>query len=259
MDAKPRIVHIKSGLTRSVVVVVGALSTWAAPCSVQAALYDLRATPLASFVWSPQLPQIGDPVTVTSTSSARGSPITSYAWDFSDNGSFGRFEPGGPVGSVSFATPGSHVVRLRVSTADALSSVAAETITMTEPPKSAGVLYPFPTVSIRGWIFPSRVKISHLAVRAPGGASIAVTCRHARCPARAVRRLAPSKAGDVAWVSFRQFERVLHAGAILEIRVSRPGKIGEYTRFHVRRRKLPVRSDSCLGLAGIEPIACPRS
>jgi hypothetical protein len=60
-------------------------------------------------------------------------------------------------------------------------------------------------------------------------------------------------------VSFRKFERFLPAGVVLQIRVSKPGKIGAYTRFHVRRRKLPVRSDSCLDLAGVKPIACPRS
>jgi hypothetical protein len=52
-------------------------------------------------------------------------------------------------------------------------------------------------------------------------------------------------------------EGVFPAGAILEVRVSRPGTIGAYTRFHVRRRKLPVRSDSCLDARGVKPIACP--
>lgn len=260
LDAKWRLViRQNSDFARLIVVIAAALSTWVVPRSAAAALYNLHATPLASFVWSPQLPQIGDPVTVMSTSSARGSQITSFAWDFSDNGPFGRFQQGGPVASVAFATPGPHVVRLRVGAADGLTSIAAETITMTEPPRSAGVLYPFPIVRIRGMDFPLRVKISRLAVKAPIGATIAVTCRDARCPAKAARRVAPAKAGHGAWVPFRQFERAIPAGAILEVRVSQPGKIGAYMRFHVRRRKFPVRSDSCLDLAGTKPIACPRS
>jgi hypothetical protein len=261
MDAKPRaVIHLKPDLTRLIVVLAGTLSgIWAVPNGVAAAVYNLRASPMASFVWSPQLPQIGDPVTVTSTSSGRGSPLTSYAWDFSDNGPFGAFQPGGPVGSVAFATPGSHVVRLRVGAADGLTSVAAATITMTAPPASAGVLYPFPMVRIWGTDFPFAVRITRLAVRAPVGARIAVTCGHARCPARATRRTAPSMAGHLTWVRFRQFERVFRAGAVLEVRVSQPGKIGAYTRFHIRRRKLPVRRDSCLDRAGVKPIACPRS
>jgi PKD repeat protein len=246
-------------VTRLIVVLGSVLGISAVPSSAVAALYNLHATPLASFVWSPQLPKIGDNVTVTSTSSARGSPIASYAWDFSDNGPFGRFETGGPVGSVGFATPGPHVVRLRVGAADGLTSIATETIVMSPLPASAGVIYPFPIVSIRGVDFPRGVRISRLAVKAPPGASIRVSCRHARCPAKAARRIAPSKHGRASWVSFRPFERFLPAGAILQVRVSQRGKIGAYTRFHVRRRKLPVRSDSCLDLTGTKPIACPRS
>jgi hypothetical protein len=196
---------------------------------------------------------------VRSTSSARGSPITSYAWDFSDNGPFGRFENGGPVGSVDFATPGSHVVRLRVGTAEALTSIATETIVMAPLPADAGVIYPFPIVSIRGVDRRRGVRISRLAVKAPAGASIAVRCDHARCPARIARRTAPSNSRHGSWVVFRRFERFFRAGALLQVRVSKPGKIGAYTRFHVRRHKLPVRSDSCLDLAGARPIACPRS
>jgi hypothetical protein len=246
-------------MTRPIVLLAGSLTALAVSSSAGAAVYNLRATPLASFVWSPQLPRIGDTVTVRSTSSARGSAITSYAWDFSDNGPFGRFEAGGPVGSVDFGTPGPHVVRLRVGTADALTSIATETIVMAPLPASAGVMYPFPIVSIRGADFPRGVRISRLAVKAPAGARIAVRCGHARCPAKAARRTAPPKSRHGSWVSFRRFERFFPAGAVLQIRVSKTGKIGAYTRFHVRRRKLPVRSDSCLDLAGSKPIACPRS
>jgi hypothetical protein len=250
-------------ISRSIITLVvafgWALAVSAVPSGAEAALYTLHAAPLASFVWSPQLPKIGDNVIVNSTSSARGSPITSYAWDFSDNGPFGRFERGGPVASVGFATPGPHVVRLRVATADGLTSVAAETITMSPLPTSAGVMYPFPLISIRGRDFSSGVRISRLAVKAAGGARIAVTCGHGRCPAKSARRIARSKSGHASWVSIRRFERFLPAGVILQVRVWQPGKIGAYTRFHVRRRKLPVRSDSCLDLGATRPIACPRS
>jgi hypothetical protein len=222
-----------------------------------AAVYNLLGAPTASFVWSPQLPKIGDLVTLRSTSSAVGSRITNYAWDLSDNGPFGEFREGGPIASVSYATPGPHVVRLRVRAANGLSGVTAETITMTPLPASAGVIYPFPIVRISGTDFAFRVRIKRLTVKAPSGARISVTCRHARCPARAAKRTVPSKGGHASWVRFRQLEGFLAAGAVLEVRVSMPGKIGAYTRFHVRRRKLPARSDSCLDPAGVKPIACP--
>ena len=209
-------------------------------------------------MWSPQLPHIGDPITLTSTSSEVGSRITGYAWDFADNGPFGAFETGGPVASASFATPAPHVVRLRVTANNGLSSIAAKTITMTPPPASAGVMYPFPIVRIRGRDFRDRVKITQLAVKAPLGARIKVTCNSRRCPARSASRMAASKRGQAAWVTFQRFKRSLPAGVTLEVRVSRNGEIGSYTRFHVRRRKLPVRADSCLDPAGVKPIACPR-
>jgi PKD repeat protein len=247
-------------LARLIVLVVGTLGVaWTAPSGAAAALYNLLGAPQASFVWSPLLPRIGEPTTLTSTSSVIGSRITSYAWDFSDNGPFGVFENGGPVASVSYATPGQHVVRLRVGAANGLASVAAETITMAPLPESAGVLYPFPTVRISGTDFPFRVRIKRLAVKAPSGARINVTCRHAGCPVRAASRTATSAVGHATWVTLRRFQRSFPAGSVLEVRVSRPGKIGAYTRFEVRRRKFPVRRDSCLDPAGVKPIPCPSS
>jgi PKD domain len=240
-----------------IVFIIALSIMWAAPSGAAAALYNLLGAPRASFAWSPQFPQVGEPVTLSSTSSVVGSRITSYAWDLADNGPFGAFLTGGPVASVSYATPGPHVVRLRVGAANGLKGVDAETITMTPLPASAGVLYPFPVVSISGTYFAFRVRIKRLAVKAPAGSRITITCGHARCPAGAVRRPAGSRRGHETWVRFRPFERFLPSGAILEVRVSKPGKIGAYTRFHVRRQKRPVRSDSCLDPAGLKPMACP--
>ena len=227
------------------------------PSGALAALYNLRGSPIASFVWSPSAPRIGDPITLRSTSKPVGGAITRYAWDLSDNGTFGVFQEGGPIASVSFATPAPHVVRLRVRAADGLASGAAATITMTPPPESASVLNPFPVVSIRGADLPFRVRIRRLAVHAPAGVTIAVTCSHAHCPVRRARRVLRSNAPRATWVRFRAFERFFPAGAVLEVRVSKPGDVGAYTRFHVRARKLPTRRDSCLEPAGPKPIACP--
>jgi hypothetical protein len=58
-------------------------------------------------------------------------------------------------------------------------------------------------------------------------------------------------------VAFRRFERSLRAGVVLEIRVSKPGRIGKYTRFSIRRGRLPVRTDACLASTEPTPIRCP--
>jgi len=224
----------------------------------QASLYDLRAAPRAAFVWTPLFPHIGEPITLTSTSTEPGGRITRYAWDFHDNGTFGAFEEGGPVAGASFATPAPHVIRLRVTDRDGLSSIAAETIRMTAPAPSVHIMDPFPIVRIRGRTFAKRVRIRQLAVKAPAGARIRVRCR-GRCPVRSASLLSAPRAGRVKWVRVRRFERSFPAGAALEVRVSRNAEIGAFTRFAVRRHKLPLRSDSCLDAGGSRPIACPSS
>ena len=123
------------------------------------------------------------------------------------------------------------------------------------------LMQPFPIVRIAGSETSSGVHLSLLTAQAPVGARVSVRCRGRGCPARSESRVAASrksKAGTVM-VEFRRFERTLRAGVSLEVRVSEPGQIGKYTRFAVRRGGLPVRVDSCLGPAGVKPIACPSS
>jgi plastocyanin len=66
-----------------------------------------------SFVWSPHDPLVGQLVTFVSTSTASGNnTILSQLWDLNGDGKFG--DQVGSTASTSFATPGGHVVRLRV-------------------------------------------------------------------------------------------------------------------------------------------------
>jgi PKD domain len=227
------------------------------PRASTAALYNLKAFPLASFTWFPRFPHTGEAISLVSTSKAVTSPIVAYAWDVADNGPFGPFIAGRPVTTTTFATPASHQVRLRVTAADGASSVAVQTIQMSTPPP--GVLFPFPIVRIVGTVFRSRVKLKLLAVKAPAGALITVTCQGRKCPARSARRPAATRGTRAVWARFHPFEHVLPAGAVLQIRVSRNAEIGAYTRFAVRRSRLPVRADSCLDPAGVKPVACPSS
>jgi hypothetical protein len=222
-----------------------------------ASLYNLAGSPRASFVWSPQLPQIGETITLRSTSTELGGRITKYAWDFHDNGPFGAFEEGAPVASASFATPAPHVIRLRVTDQNGASNIASESVQMARPPASAGLMYPFPIVRIMGRVFAFRVTISRLAVEAGAGALITLSCTQHRCPIHFKRRTSASKGGRLIWTRFPRFERSFPAGVALTIRVSATGEIGAYTRFAIRRRRFPARLDSCLDPSGVRPIACP--
>jgi len=221
-----------------------------APETSPAATYKLSAPPVASFRWFPSSPRVGERFSLVSTSSDPTSPIVAFAWDVADNGPFGAFLPGGPTTRAVFSTPADHVVRLRVTSADHLSSVAAATIHMSDPPQ--GVLRPFPTVRIVGRLVHGGIRLSILRVKAPAKARIKVNCRGRGCPLRAQGRTATART-----VRFPAFQRFLRAGVSLSVRVSKGTKIGAFTRFAVRRGKLPVRADSCLDPAGIKPVPCP--
>jgi hypothetical protein len=213
----------------------------------------LGAPPSASFKWFPAVPQTGEPVSLVSTSSDTSSPIVALAWALG-----GPFQGGGTVLTTAFSTPGGHLVRLLVTNAYGLSSVASETINVVGP--RVPLMQPFPVVRIAGTETRSGVKLRLLRVQqAPAGARITVRCRGRRCPVRFASRATPSRKLEGSSVEFRAFERSLHFGVSLEILISKPGEIGKYTRFKLRRGKLPERVDMCLDAAGIKPLVCPFS
>jgi len=211
--------------------------------------------PTASFKWFPPVPQTGEPVSLVSSSIDAASPITAFAWSLA---SAAVFQGGGSVLSTSFSTAGAHVVRLRVSNAAGLSSVATETIDVVG--RATPLMQPFPVVRIAGSYDPRGVKLRLLRVQQmPAGARVTVRCKGDGCPLKSVSRLAVSRKQNVAPIEFKRFERSLPAGVSLEVLVSKPGEIGKYTRFKVRRAKLPERVDTCLDPAGAQPLACPAS
>jgi hypothetical protein len=53
-----------------------------------------------------------------------------------------------------------------------------------------------------------------------------------------------------------RFERFLRAGILLQIRVTRPGRIGSYTSFLIRSNKAPRRTDRCLSSTTSKPMNC---
>ena len=214
--------------------------------------------PRASFNWFPSAPTVGETVTLVSSSTDASSPITAFAWALSRNAPFGA---GKPLMTTSFSTAGAHLVRLRVSGRNGLSSVAAETIPVAPAPLT--LMQPFPIVRIAGSETPKGVRLTTLTVQAPPGARVTVSCQGRGCRARSESRVAASRVRNTAAgmvpISFKRFEHTLRAGVILRIRVSKPGEIGKYTRFIVRRGQLPERLDTCLDPGGFKPMACPSS
>lgn len=217
--------------------------------------------PVASFEWFPQTPTTGESVSLVSSSTDIDSPITAFAWALSSNGAFAA---GKPVLTTSFATPGGHVVRLRVTDAAGRSSIATETVPVTARPRV--LMQPFPVVRIAGSVTPKGARVTLLTVQTPVGARVTVACHGPGCKTKSESRLATvsskskSKSGaGVVLLSFHRFERPLRAGVILKVLVSKSGEIGKYTSFVIRRHKLPVRTDACLASASSKPTPCPTS
>jgi hypothetical protein len=92
-------------------------------------------------------------------------------------------------------------------------------------------------------------RITLLSVRGPQKAQVGVRCVGRRCPVKEVTL--PSANGRV-----HAFERFLRAGIQLQIRVTRPGRIGSYTSFLIRARRAPLRVDRCLPSHSTKPVRC---
>jgi hypothetical protein len=212
--------------------------------------------PVASFTWVPASPTVGQAVSLASNSTGVSSPLSGFGWDVGSN----QFASGGPSVTTSFATPGAHVVRLQVSDANGLSSVAARTINVTA--QALRLMQPFPIVRIAGSETSSGASVKLLTVQAPATTKVAVMCTGRGCKTKSESRIATassksrSKAGAIM-LAFPRFQRALQAGAMLQIRVSKAGEIGKFTSFRIRRNKLPVRIDACLQPTRSNPSPCP--
>jgi hypothetical protein len=123
------------------------------------------------------------------------------------------------------------------------------------------MLAPFPLVRLAGVVSRSTVKITVLSVRAPVGARVSLTCRGRSCPVRRAARTIAAKGGRTAQtVRFdRLRNRRISAGTVVEVRVTRAGRVGKYVRFTFVKGRAPKRSDRCLVPGSSRPSACPAS
>ena len=111
-------------------------------------------------------------------------------------------------------------------------------------------LSPFPVVRIRGSVTATGARIALLTVRAPRGARIEARCRGRSCRTRRV--VMPSR----RLTRVRALERHFRSGTVIELLVTRRGRIGKYTRFRVRRGRAPARTDGCATFAPSRRTRC---
>jgi hypothetical protein len=117
---------------------------------------------------------------------------------------------------------------------------------------------PFPLVRLAGLVYASSVKVTVLSVRAPVGARVTITCRGSSCPLRrSARRIAAKGGRTVQTITFSRLRNQrLRPGTVLEVRVTRAGRIGKYVRFTFVKARAPKRSDRCLTPGRTAPSAC---
>ena len=123
---------------------------------------------------------------------------------------------------------------------------------------------PFPVVRISGQFSSRGVRIRRLTIDAPPGSAVKVRCGGRGCPFKRLRRtisqrvLANRELPPTRLLRVRTLEgRLLRPGVKLRLFVTRPDAIGKYTRFTIRRRKSPSRTDMCLVPGSARPLSCP--
>jgi hypothetical protein len=118
------------------------------------------------------------------------------------------------------------------------------------PPEA---IAPFPVVRIAGSFGPRGIRIDQLLITAPDGARVEIRCRGRGCPFKKLVRTIGIRSMRVH--RFRR--RMLRPGAVVQVWVTRPGEIGKYTRFRIRKGRTPARVDRCLMPGSKAPVACP--
>jgi PKD repeat protein len=205
--------------------------------------------PIASFGVTPSTPLTDDVVMFAAAASDPDGSVSSIAWDLNGDGSFA--DASGPVASRTFAAPGAYTVAMAVTDSSGATTVTSGAVAVAARPPT--MLQPFPIVRLTTRGTRRGVRVLRLGVVAPPGSRVTVRCRGRGCGTTDQVRLVRSPARPLR---FRALEHRMRAGVVLEVRVTSPGKIGKYTRFHLHRAKPPNRVDLCLPPGQPAPAPC---
>lgn len=115
-------------------------------------------------------------------------------------------------------------------------------------------LAPFPVVVIAGRVGPRMTRVTGFVVRGPRRALVSVRCRGRRraCPIGSTRRRIPGSRR----LRIRAVQRAYRRGAVLDVRVTRPERIGKFTRITFRSDRTPRRVERCLEPGSATPVRC---
>ena len=197
----------------------------------------LNRPPTASFTLAPARPVARERVLLTSTSVDPDGPIVAQQWDLDGDGAFD--DAVGETAPYIWGKAGTYPIALRVLDRDGAAAIArANVVVDPRPPKQFRTA---PLVRFVGSPTATGAHLDLLTVAAPRGARIGVRCRGGGCPYRHKRTTSKGKT-----VKLRRLARNYRAGAVIEIRVTKPETIGKFTRLRIVAGRTPKRIDRCL-------------
>ena len=106
-------------------------------------------------------------------------------------------------------------------------------------------------VRYAGHVTSNATILTLVRVKAPSGVRVSGVCRGRGCPRRSRGAQALRRRG------LGHLKGSYRPGAVIEIRVTRKGRIGKYTRIRILKHKPPTRLDACLFPASRKPRRCP--
>jgi PKD repeat protein len=253
----------------------GQTATASAPVTVMGT--SLASPPAASFTFAPANPVVGQSVAFTSTATDTDGNVANVIWDLDNDGQLD--DATGPTAAWTFSAAGTHTVTMQATDDGGLSSFVSRNLEVraagpgvpslstfnpatlpvtrvtgvTRSRTRPRLLNPFPVIRIRGELVRRGVLVQILSVRSGPGTLVSARCKGAGCPLKAARaRVRPGRHG----LRIRAFERWLPAGLLIEIRVTKPHRIGKLTRFRIRQGRPPARRDLCVGPVSGRPVNC---
>jgi hypothetical protein len=112
----------------------------------------------------------------------------------------------------------------------------------TDSPYFQIVTVPLPLVTLQGTVSAKGVvKVKKLEIRAQRGSTVRVSCKGKKCPFSSFTRVMITST-----LRLKKVERKLKPKLTLTLKIGRPGNLGKYVRYAVKRNAAPVRFDSCL-------------
>ena len=172
----------------------------------------------------------GEGVVLTSTAFDPDGPIITQLWDLDGDGAFD--DHNGEAALYSSPKAGKYPVALRVTDRDGAAAVGR--VTVPEHRDAPKHFARTPLVRVVSNPTSSGAHLDLLTPSAPRGAKVGVRCRGGGCP---YKRASTTSKGKT--VSLRKLRRSFRAGAIIEIRVTKDGYIGKFTRIRIHAGRRP--------------------